>query len=240
MSERVTQEDFFARIPKAIVYHPELTGNDVRVYATLSERGGDRRAAWPGMRRIAADIKLSTTTVQKALDRLEDLKLIEVERTDGKVNHYHLPLITVSEIDTGTVLESETPDQEAVSDPGTPPSQNLTRGVSESDTELDQRTRPRELDPAAAAAELPAVRWARRWAELRGIPFAPAVKRSWSSQVQGLIGAKVEITEDLLQRALAEGIREPKAWPYVASKGEQVPDFIEAHWEERRRKAEGL
>jgi hypothetical protein len=117
----VAQEEYYARVPKPVVYHPDLTGNDVRVYATLSERAGSSRRSWPGVRRIAKDLAMSPTTVQSALDKLEDFKLIEVERSKGMVNHYFLPILGVSES-------------------GTPPYQNLAQGVSESGTELDQRT----------------------------------------------------------------------------------------------------
>lgn len=127
MNPTVSQEDFFAKVPKAIVYHPGLTGNDVRVYATLSDRAGTKRSSWPSVRRIAADLGLSATTVQKALDKLEELKLIEVERSGGKVNLYHLPLV-------GTVSETDTPADWGVY-------QEMTRTVSETDTELEQGTR---------------------------------------------------------------------------------------------------
>lgn len=118
----VTQDEYYAKIPKTVVYHPELTGNDVRVYATLSERAGKSRRSWPGVRRMAADLGVSPTTVQTGLDKLEDLKLIEVERAAGRVNRYHLPLVPT------------------VPDSVTPPYQELEQGVPDSDTELDQRT----------------------------------------------------------------------------------------------------
>lgn len=122
----VTQEEYYAKIPKPVVYHPDLSGNDVRVYATLSERAGTKRKAWPGVRRIAKDLHMSTTTVQGALDKLESLQFIEVERMKGMVNRYHLPIPGVPDSDT-------------------PPYQKLTHTVSDSDTELDQRTKPKEL-----------------------------------------------------------------------------------------------
>jgi hypothetical protein len=128
MAMKVTQEEYYAKIPKAVVYHPELTGNDVRVYATLSERAGTRRHSWPGIRRIAEDIGLSPTTVQNAIDKLERLKIIEVERSAGEVNHYHLPLVA-------TVPESDTP-----------PYQELVHPVPESDTELEPLTKTSELE----------------------------------------------------------------------------------------------
>ncbi len=134
----VSQEHRFAQVPRSVIYHADLTGNDIRVYATLSDRAGRKGTAWPSVRRIAVDLGMSPTTVQVCLDRLETAKVIEVERDAGSVNHYHLP--------SGGVPESDTPVY-----------QELVRGVPESDTELEQRTRPIEPEktlPTVVSSEM--------------------------------------------------------------------------------------
>lgn len=207
MTEQVAQERWFAIIPKSVIYHPDLTGNDIRVYASLSERAGTKLHAWPGVRRIAGDVHMSPTTVQASIDRLERVGAVEIERRKGRSNDYWLP-------------------RDGVPDSDTPAYQKLEQGVPDSDTELDPITRPRELEPAAASTtELPAVRWAKRWAGIRGVAWTPVVERTWVPQVQQLIRADVDLTEGLLQAALEEGIRNPSGWAFVAGNVKPVlPD----------------
>ena len=135
----VSQERNFAQIPLNVLYHPDLSGNDIRVYGTLSDRAGRKGLAWPSVRRIAKDLKMSPTTVQASLDRLETVEVIDVDRQEGRVNHYHLTLVGVSET-------------------GTPPYQKLARGVSETGTELEQRTRPIEPETLPTVVSPPKTR----------------------------------------------------------------------------------
>lgn len=120
--ESVGQQRFFAIVPVAVIYDHHLKPSDVRVYATLSERAGTKKRAWPGVRRIASDIGCSTTTVSEAVRRLEAAGHIEVDRQKGRSNTYWLPMTGVPETDT-------------------PAYQELAQGVPETDTELDPGTR---------------------------------------------------------------------------------------------------
>jgi len=97
----VSQERSYAQIPLGVLYHPELSGNDIRVYGTLSHRAGTKDHSWPSVRRVAKDLGVSTATVTASLTHLEAAKVVEITRSDGDVNRYHLPLKSgVSEIDT--------------------------------------------------------------------------------------------------------------------------------------------
>lgn len=249
----VSQELYFAILPVEVIYHPDLKASDIRVYATLSERAGKKRKSWPGYRKIADDVHMSPTTVQESVARLEACGVVEIDRMKGKSNHYWLP--------SGGVTKSDTPVHGRVSETGTPVYQKPAQGVSETDTELDQITRPIELhtpqppaegppegasgrrggsgrsetsqpETAAGSDELPAIRWARRWAELRNVTFTATVQRSWAAQVQEFIRAGGTPTEELLQRAVREGIREPKAWAYVtasvaeSSRSKEINDWM--------------
>ena len=207
----VTQDRFFAQIPKAVVYHPDLTGNDVRVYATLSERAGSRRSAWPGMRRIAADIGLSTTTVHQSIEKLESLKFIEVDRT-GKTNRYHLP---VPESDTVTVPESDTLFSGSY--------QKLTHTVSKSDTELDQGTRDTSSNEDASSELFEA--FFEFW---MGKPYDSGSKLSASTR--GRLNKAVK--EALVVGATADDVRRRgekyrQTWPGM----EPSPQGLMANWE---------
>lgn len=81
----------FAAIPEWILYHPDLTGDDVRVYGVLARYGNDIR---PAQGTIAEKIGKSADTVKRALHRLVDVGAVFVEARfeDGAPlpNRYHL------------------------------------------------------------------------------------------------------------------------------------------------------
>ena len=203
----VAQEDFFARVPKSIVYHPELSGNDVRVYATLSERAGSKRSTWPSVRRISQDIGVSTTTVQRSLDKLEGLGLIEVERSGGRVNRYFLPLV-------GTVSENDTPPD--------PVYQKMTRTVSETDTELDQGTRTTSPNGEVRAELFEA--FYEFWT---GNPYEPGstIPKIQRQRINSAVGQALEagITADEVRE---RGSRYRKEWKDL----EATPQALLLHW----------
>lgn len=96
MTERVTQEEPWAKIPHWVVMHPELDASAIRVYAVLSKHANRARNSYPGLRKIAEEARCAKSTVQVSLDALEAAGAIEVTRTHigkrPKVNQYHLPL----------------------------------------------------------------------------------------------------------------------------------------------------
>lgn len=114
----VQQERRFAMVPTWVIYHPELNHADVRVYATLSERAGRKRVAWPGHRRIAEDIGMSRSTVQAAIARLEAVGAVEVEATRGLSHRYWLPQDRPdNRATTGPTTGPDRPDSRATTGP---------------------------------------------------------------------------------------------------------------------------
>jgi hypothetical protein len=171
----VSQERSYAQIPLGVLYHSDLNGNDIRVYGTLSHRAGTKDHTWPSVRRVASDLGVSTATVTACLARLETAKVVEITRTEGGVNHYHLPLKSgVAKTDTppktNLTQKSQQPSDQgkhAPPPPDEPPSEepyqklthppdevsrNLGRGVAESregvsktDTEVETINNNKEV-----------------------------------------------------------------------------------------------
>lgn len=111
--ERLTQEEFWAKIPHWVVVHPDLDPSAIRVYAVLSKRANNNtRNTFPGIRLIAADGHMSKTTVMKALAVLESVGAVEILRDKTgnrhKVNRYHLPMNRVPKSDPPPGTESGT------------------------------------------------------------------------------------------------------------------------------------
>ncbi len=81
----------FAAIPEWILYHPGLTGDDVRVYGVLARYGNDIR---PSQQTIAEKISKSADTVKRSLHRLVEVGAVYVEaRSENGAqlpNRYHL------------------------------------------------------------------------------------------------------------------------------------------------------
>lgn len=193
----VGQEQFFASVPKDLIYHSGLTAYDLRVYATLAERAVSKGHAWPGIRRIASDLNMSKSTVQQAIERLESIGAVVVERRDGKSNDYWLPFWTVPGDGTRTRRRYTTV-------PG-----DGTDRVPGDGTELDKdRTRP---------TELPAQRWARRWCELTGQQPTRAVLKRFIPQIQDWMKTTgSQPTEEFLGLCVEAGIETPGGWGFIS------------------------
>jgi predicted transcriptional regulator len=114
----------------------KMKPSGIAVYCVLLRHTDNVTAqTWPSIRTIADELGLSTTTVNEALNRLEDLQLIQVERPGApKGNIYtvleppHVLEFDVSENDT-CVAENDT----YVA--------NFTTHVSKTDTELNTTTK---------------------------------------------------------------------------------------------------
>ena len=53
------------------IYAADLPHRDIGVYMYLRDRADAEGKCWPGIKRIAADLHLSRSTVKRALDDLE-------------------------------------------------------------------------------------------------------------------------------------------------------------------------
>ena len=62
------------------LYRLELSHRAVAVYLYLADRAGNRGQCWPAIPTIAHDIKLSESTVRRALADLRKAGLIETEQ----------------------------------------------------------------------------------------------------------------------------------------------------------------
>lgn len=85
------------------------------------------------------------------------------------------------------------------------------------------------LDSSPPPTELPAVRWARRWAEETGVPFTAAVRRSWVPKVQDFIRTAGEPSEALLRAAKRRGIESPGGWGFVDPELIAEAERLETH-----------
>jgi hypothetical protein len=61
----------FAQIPEAVLYHPDLTGDDVRVYGALLRHADADGACFPGRTRLARLCHTSDRGLDHCIERLE-------------------------------------------------------------------------------------------------------------------------------------------------------------------------
>lgn len=87
----VETEYRFAMIPESVLWHPDLTAEDVRVYGTLARFGNGSGERSPSRRLIAERCGRSVDTVDRSLRNLEAVGAVAIERRrvtkDGKVRH---------------------------------------------------------------------------------------------------------------------------------------------------------
>ena len=67
-------------IDMRFLYETDLPSRAIYVYLYLVLRANREGQCWPAVRRIAADLKLSERTVQRALSDLREAGLIETEQ----------------------------------------------------------------------------------------------------------------------------------------------------------------
>lgn len=86
----------FAAVPEWVVFHPDLNGSDVRVFAALARFANKQRECWPGVEGLAEKLAMNIKTVRRSIAALEACAAIAVERErrddDGRQlsNRYHL------------------------------------------------------------------------------------------------------------------------------------------------------
>ena len=62
------------------LYHTDLPHRAVSVYIYLADRANKDSECWPGIRTIAKELKLSESTVRRALNDLRRAGLVETEQ----------------------------------------------------------------------------------------------------------------------------------------------------------------
>lgn len=76
---------------RAVLLHPEITGNTFKVYCGLSSFSNNTtQQSFPSVRTLGTMLHLSTNTVLDALKKLEQLALIRIEKSEGEHNIYFL------------------------------------------------------------------------------------------------------------------------------------------------------
>lgn len=73
----------FVAIPTDVVLSEALTDFDVRVYGYLLWRAGEKSRAWPGLPKMAKDLKRGVTMIKESLKRLQDEHWIKRVRRFG-------------------------------------------------------------------------------------------------------------------------------------------------------------
>lgn len=120
----------FYKMPREIMARNDLTATDKLVYAVILDRIGSNGKAWPGLRKLAAAVGSSLSSLTESTARLRRAGLIVVaDGNRGKSNVYSLPS-TVPE--SNTLLPLEGVPESGVPDSGTVPENE--QGVPESNT----------------------------------------------------------------------------------------------------------
>ena len=63
-----------------LIYRSDLTHRAVSVYTYLADRANKEGICWPAIPTIAKDLKLSQSTVRRALQDLREAGLLETEQ----------------------------------------------------------------------------------------------------------------------------------------------------------------
>lgn len=62
------------------LYRMDLPHRAISVYIYLSDRAGKKNTCWPSLPTIAKDLKLSESTIRRALSDLRKAELIQTEQ----------------------------------------------------------------------------------------------------------------------------------------------------------------
>ncbi len=73
----------FVRLPRDVLRRTDLTAIDKIVFAELVNLMGDKGACWPGQRHVARECGISLKAINRAIHRLQEAGLIDVERRGG-------------------------------------------------------------------------------------------------------------------------------------------------------------
>ena len=83
--------------------HAPVKGSEYHVLLALALRLGKNGKAWPSLRRLAWDTRLSKSTVCLAIKKLEALGLVQVDRS-AKGNHYKVVRQSDQQLSDGRIV----------------------------------------------------------------------------------------------------------------------------------------
>ena len=189
-----------------------------------------------GQKRAAAEAEVSERTVRSVLAAFEDEGLITRThrgregdrggRTSDRIQLHReaiqqLPVAFAGKSGNEAADTDSLPESDAIQAATAAPSNGKAIAGEQSGNRGEGGASPngegsgegvRETD------ELPAVQWAKRWAEVRGVTLTRSVKKAWVPKVQEFISAGGLPSEGLLAAAVAAGIESPGGWGFVGSK----------------------
>jgi hypothetical protein len=114
----IRSDNYFAIVPEWLL-HADVSGNAVRLYAILNRYANSNGHAWPSRKTIAAAMKCSTATVDRARDELVQVGALTVKQRfsdagDPTSNLYILHTLPVgnhppsSQVTKGMVTDGDT------------------------------------------------------------------------------------------------------------------------------------
>lgn len=84
----------FTQVPNFILRDPTISTNAKTAYALLLSYAWHNDLCFPGQERLAEQMGAHQTTVSRALQELQDVSLIEIERRGlGKTNFYTINFV---------------------------------------------------------------------------------------------------------------------------------------------------
>lgn len=98
----VRASDYFAIVPEWLL-HAEISGNAVRLFAILHRYANSRLEAWPSRKTIAAAMRCSTATVDRAREELVEVGALTViqRTTDAGDPTSNLYILHMRPVDNG-------------------------------------------------------------------------------------------------------------------------------------------
>jgi DNA-binding MarR family transcriptional regulator len=211
----------FYKLPVDLATRRGLPWPAKGLLAYLADRQGDNGRAWPGMRRIAADLGLSINSIRRAAARAEKAGLLAVERRGQRRSLvYRVTVPTASELNTDSVSGSDTDaNQEvypirtqAVSESATKVYPNRTRNHTHRTSPRNQTQVTRARRTLAPLPDLPArldtpdfrAAWD-EWQQYRRELRKPLTSATARRQLAELAAAGPETAAAMLRQSIGRG-----------------------------------
>lgn len=90
----VSTDTKFAIVPEWVIFHPDLSGNAVRLYCVLMRHANGEGLSWYGRKTLAAEMRCSLNTLDRTIDELERVGAVKTEQRIGEAgqqsNNYHV------------------------------------------------------------------------------------------------------------------------------------------------------